>query len=872
MKRRRISAAFVELDSEQVIRAKDEEASQVKVLASSRNQNRSSPRIASKAGALAEKDLGGSKEPSKEGHHTTDSGQDASFCTRPIDDSSHLADIAYKAGGTEHAMPTASHQTEIHSSSLSVARKSVDRYNQQQSTPDLISTFDVKPQHQRRRMVTRSVSATSNHDDNPKQTNNPGVLSSARNTNDPSQPGALTKHYKSTLPSMQTRLISSRPRRSTRKRHTLQKNPEVDWSEDLRPTDEEDSFQNGVNGGETSISSADLEVTNSLDRKGKRRQKVFKSQAGSRIRRKTAGRNALGKDANHTILQLPLTAVPLDDLQAEPSRPNAGLTPVKPNLLDMIDTTDAPDFTLPVIEKREPRKTELATNQQIPIMISSCLPNVCDQPMTETDAETSGIEQPPLPGNQSGRGKAVGEKLADALRGSKSVPPVRRALGKGPHSTRMSDIAPIGRKSPDLTVTQAHSTRITRSQLPQGLKIGVVQVNRTSSDVYGEPSNPAPSRLLLDRQLLSKRTEAHTEAADMAAHGPLLTRKRLKSMESTGLETGRDGASICTGIPEGYPPISLFSAHAANKPSAMLTNNQKEPEKDPGLFGSETGVSSQNSAESEIDPLEALFVPEDENGHTPDSQKPLLTDRPQTPVPDNASFPLGHRSTRRSCAVDHNGSPRLKPQVTTSTSQSQPHLEMNRLRAMIGMSDSSSIYSYSSDDEQSLEVYSLEHQPVSRPIWTKFQRDMFKEYGIEAEELIKQKTKPFLFSGNVKNDAYPKIIEDQQLLEMQPVGSPPRNDKATSGETNTHSIIQEKSPEGPWSVSQRSIDDPSQISDQQRDEVPNENRNQSKSCPTPVPLMEQGYPESMEWISALKTAQQTAHDQLLETNQVSVID
>lgn len=766
MKRRRISAAFVELDSEQVIRAKDEEASrsEVKVLASSRNQNRRSPRIV--LNALAEKNLGSSKKLSEEGHHTTDSGQDASFSTRPTNDSSHLADIAYKAGGTEHAMPTASHQTETHSSTLSVARKSVDRYNQQQSTPDFVATFGAKPQHERRRMVTRSVSATSNPEDNPKQTNNPEVLSSARITNDPSQLGALTKHYKSTLPSMQARLISSRPRRSTYKTHTLQKNSDVDWSEDLRPTDEDDSFIYGVNGGETSISSADLEVTYSLDRKGKRRQKVFKSQAASRTRRKTARRKALGKDANHAILQLPLTAVPLDDLQAEPSGPNAGLTLVKSNPPDMIDTTGDPDFTLPVIENREPRKTELATNQQTPIMISSCPPNVSDQSMTETDAETSGIEQPPLPGDQSGRGKAVGEKLAEALRGSKSVPPVRQALGKGSHSTRMSDIAPIGRKSPR-TVTQARSTRI--------------------------------------------------------------------------------------------------------KPGTVLTNNQKEPEKDPGLFGSETGVSSQSSAESEIDPLEALFGPGGENGHTPDSQKPLLTDRPQTPMPDNASFPLGHRSTRRGCAVDHNGSPRLKPQVTTSTSQSQPHLEMNRLRLMIGMSDSSSIYSYSSDDEQSLEVYSLEHQPVARPIWTKFQRDMFKEYGIEAEELIKQKTKPFLFSGNVKDNAYAKVIEDRQQLETQPVGPPPRNDKAISGETNTHSIIQ-KSPEGPRSGSQRTIDDPSQFSDQRRGEVPIEDRDKSKSCPTLVPLMEQGYPESMEWISALKTAQQTAHDQLLETNQVSVID
>ncbi|KAJ5989215.1 hypothetical protein N7481_004425 [Penicillium waksmanii] len=775
MKRRRVSAAFVELDSAELIRTKDEEASlsEPRGLASSRNQNRRSP------GATGEVNIMLGKTSSKKGQKRTGGGQHMSFNTALMDDSSHLADIAPKPRDMEHAMSTTSHTTETCGRTSLVTSNLVAKEDNRRPTAESNSISDVKLQAPLR--VTRSGSATSNPQDDPSQTNHSVVVSATNLTSAPSQLEALDREPGSTRLSMQGCLIPFRPRRSTRKTHTLQTKADVDRSE---------ADEDSVDRGEPSISSADSEHSNPPNQKGKRRRRVSRPHATSGTRRKFARNQARKyKNPGHAINQLSLTADPMGGFQLDPPEPNAvlHLTVIKSNPPDVNDGTDIPDITLPDIEKRQPSRTEVFTNKQTLVDISSCSPAAFDQTIPDADFKRP-PDQHSLMWDAHGRGKTVGKKLTDALRGLKRTTHNHQALGNGARSTQMSGMTPTSPNSPGTTALQESSKRITRSQLSLGSKRGVEQVQSASSSACGEPAGPGPSRSTLDAEMISQRKDALLDTADPAhPHSPP-ARGSSNSKESTGHETGRDGAIECDKMPEDDPQMPRLSDTPANRADTPLANDRKEP--DPQIFGGETAVSSQISVVLEDHHLEASFHPGDRGEQTPDSQRPLLAAR---------SWASVSRSTRRGCAVDHNGSPRLKPQVVTSTGQIQSRLEMGRIRSMIRISDSSSIYSYSSDEslEEYLHEYLPEHlpehQPVARPIWSKFQRDMFKEYGIEAEDLIKQKTKPFLFSGKAENDVYAKTLEESQKLEKRPVESPTHMNRATFGETTTRSVIQEKS-------------------------------------------------------------------------------
>lgn len=808
MKRRRVSAAFVELDSAELIRAKDEEASLSKprVLASPRNQNRRSPRI---AGATAEVDIMLGKKSSNQGKPRTSGGQHMSFNTYQMDDSSHLADIAPKPRDMEHAMPKTSHITErCDGTSLAISNL-VAKEDKRRPITEYKSLSDVELQPRRRPTVTRSGSAISDPQNDPSQTSHSEVVSVTNLTSAPSQLEAPDREPGLTGLSMQGRFIPLRPRRSTRKTHTSQTKAEGDWTE---------ADDDSVDRGETSILSADSEHAKSPNKKGKRQRRVSRSRMASGNRRTSARYQA--KQTRKFGHAAPGLAV------AEPIPPNVN------------DGTNIPE-----IEKQQPSRTEVFNNQQTLVTTSSCSPTTFDQAMPDSDFKRP-AEQHSLMWDAQGRGKAVGKKLADALWGSKITTHIHQALENGANPTKLSAKNSVSPNSPSTNVPRESSTRITRAQLLLESEIGVEQAKSASSNECGDLARHEPSQMALGTAILSQRMDASLDTTDQANSQPPPAQGRSNSMGLTGHQSGRDEALRCDNMPEDDPQMPRLSDPPTNKPETPLANDRKESGSQ--ILGDGTAVSSQTSVVLEDHHLEASYLPGGRSKQTPDSQQPLLTARSRASVP---------RSTRRGCAVDHNGSPRLKSQVVTSTGQFQSQLEMDRIWSMTRISDSSSIYSSSSDEspEEYLHEYLPEHQPVARPVWSKFQRDMFKEYGIEAEDLTTQKTGPFLVSVKTENDLYAKSLEDSQKLKGGPAESPTHIDRATSGETNAHSVIQETSLGGPRSGSRRDIDSPGQLSDQRIDATV------------------QGDNEGMEWISALKTAQQTAHDRLLQTNQVSQI-
>lgn len=807
MKRRRVSAAFVELDTADVIRTKDQKecACEAEVFASS-------PRLAettTKVNFQSSKKASGKKG----GQHMDNDNKchHASFYNHRTDDSSHLTDIAPKPRDTKHAMATRCHKPASRLSSSLAGSKSAKKNDQQHPTNNHDMICDVELRSPQGMMVARSASVATNTEQNP------GASSTTTRNNGASQSPSFHKEPKSTRSSIQGYLIPSRPRRSTRRTHALQKETNVDWSEDLRPTDD-DSLQ-GCEEEDEARTSVKAELASS---KRKRQQRVSK-------RRNSPALDVLGLG-------------------------------VMPNPTGVDDSPDMPKAA--GFAKQSPSGTDLAVNKERRIEISSCSSGANDQPMTEADAEAAGNEQQLRTHDARGRGKTVGQKLAVALHGSKKAYRTRRVFGSRSHPLRASGKTSTSQKIVGVTVSRVHSPRITRSQALMGPTIEVGQTRHTLSNGEAKPAESDTSSLALITGILSEETVALADKADLDIHCPSNNRER-SNITKPRPEPGKDGAIRYKEILDSYPQ-SLQSSHAkAIDVEIPLADNQKEPQLNPSLLESEKEVSSQPSVVSEAN-CGTSFRQDTKSEKTPDSQRPLLLDKSRASVPEINLSRRCQRSAQRGCTVDHNGSPRLKSQLTMSTGQIACHLEMGRIRSRFGISDSSSIRSYSSDYDESLEDYSLEHQPVAGPIWTKFQRDMFKEYGIEADELIKQKAKPFLLTGKTPDKACAKSLKGNQQLDTRPLESVPHMGKTSSGESDNESAIRGKSSEGPQRLS-------GQGSNPTTDEAPPCTRVSSKLDPTQITSTMQSDSENVEWTTALKNAQQTAHDQLLETNQVSLI-
>jgi len=849
MKRRRISAAFVELNSAEVIQSKDQQASlsEAGVLTSSQNQNRRSPQIASKTGATPEVKPTLDRKLSKDQNINIESRCGA-FNTLQKADTSHLADIASNPRDIKHAILN---QNQPKPTQTDKAGGVVNETDQQQSIQKPESTSYGKPQCPGRTVTTHFISATTDPQEIPRRTNLSASMISKGGSSSLAQLKVSKGESKSLIPSTQGHPVSSRPRRYTLKSLVLQTKANVDWSEDIRPTDEDEPVPDRAEESGPLISSSSSGLANQPEKPSKYRRKAFK-------RKYTRSKAPRVKKLKHEDNQLQLTTVQLDNFDTESCHPDAGetLSLVDPNAMDIHETTDIPENTLHAREKQQLNKPDMNSDHQTQIETSGLPLDDCDRAMadTHTNEKMPHNESQDLPGGARGRGKAVGKKLASALRGPKKRLSVSRAR----------DVSPV-------SVTQASVSRNTRSQNLLRQELGMEQAKDTTRKPFEQKIEQKielkPSQLVPDTEISPRRTEVLEDAASMPI--PNQGQKHSKSDKSTEQESSNDKATRYNEMPGRDFPLTI--------PSDTIVHSDLDTPKEGGQhsesFNPETSVSSHISAGSRMHTHEAFFHPV--NGQTPESQRPLLTAQPcLSSLPGNTSSPACQWSMKRGCTVDHNGSPQLKPQVNTSAGLIQSCPKLNHLSPVVGTSNSSSIYSGSSDDEESLEVCSLEHQPVAqpRPIWTKFQQDMLREYGIKAEQLFKRRTKSLFLSGNAKSDAHVKSVEDRQELGTQPARPQTPMNKATFSKTKMHSAKQEELQERPQRASQRIGDELGQYLDQRKYEPALSAQYASRTDPNSISSsLAQNGSGCMDWISALKTAQQTAHDQLLETNQVSEI-
>lgn len=841
MKRRRISAAFVELNSAEVIQSKDQQASlsEAGVLTSSQNQNRRSPQIASKTGATPEVKPTFDTKLSKDKNINIESRCGA-FNTLQKADTSHLADIASNPRDIKHAILNQSQPKPTQTDKVGGVVNETDR---QQSIQKPDSTPYGKPQCPGRTVTTHLISATTDLQEIPRKTNQSASMISKGGSSSLAQLNVSKGESKSLIASTQGHPESSRPRRYTRKSHVLQTKSNVDWSEDIRPTDEDEPVLDGAEGSGPFISSPSSGLVNQPEKPSKHRRKALK-------RKYTRSKASRVKKLKHEDNQLPLTTVQLGNFVIETRHRDAGetLPLVDPNAMDNHETTDIPENTLHAPEKQQLNKTDIHTNHQTQPETSGFQLDDRDRAMADTHTNE---KMPPqdLPGGARGRGKEVGKKLTSALRGPRKRLSVSRAR----------DVSPV-------SVTQASASRNTRGQMRQ--ELGMEQAKDTTRKPFEQKIELTPSQLVPDTEISLRRTEVLEDAASTPI--PNQDQKPSKSDRSTEQESSNDKATRYNEMPGRGSPLTI--------PSDIMVYSDHDASKEDGQhsesFNPETSFSSHISAGPRIHTHGASFLLV--NGQTPESQRPLLAAQPcLTSLQGNTSSPARQWSMKRRCTVvDHNGSPLLKPHVNTSAGLIQSHPKLNSLSPVVGTSNSSSIYSGSSDDEESLEVFSLEHQPVaqSRPIWTKFQQDMLREYGIEAEQLFKRRTKSLFLSGSAKSDLHAKSVEDGQELGTQPARPQTPMNKATPSKTKMHSARQGESPERSQRASQRIGDELGQYSDQRKYIPALSAQYASRADPNSISSsLAQNGSVCMDWISALKTAQQTAHDQLLETNQVSEI-
>lgn len=441
MKRRRISAAFVELDSVEVIQSKDKQASstEARVLTSPQNQNRRSPRIASKAGATPEVKFTPDTRMSND--QIINNGERGGvFNTQRKADTPHLADIASNPRDIEHAILTKSQPKSFEIDKIGEA---ITKDDQRQLVQKSNRIFYVKPQCPGQKVITRSVSATSDPEEIPQRTNSPMPISSKGGSSGLTKPEVFEGEAKSLVSNTQQQSTASRPRRSTRKSYVLQTKANVDWSEDLRPTDEDEPVPDGMGRNGPLITSPKSGHANQPEKPSKYRQ-----QAGQK--KSTTRKTLRAKKVKHENNQLPLTAVHVGNVYTESRAPDAGLgmALVDINFMDMHDTIDISENT-PVREMRQLSKPDMRSNYQAPIEISRLSLDDCDQTMTDppTKDEMSRRDIPNSAEFVQGRGKAVGKKLTNAFRGPKKGLSVGRA-----------------RDVPSVPVTQAPVSRNTRSQ------------------------------------------------------------------------------------------------------------------------------------------------------------------------------------------------------------------------------------------------------------------------------------------------------------------------------------------------------------------------------------------------------------------------
>ncbi|KAJ6116032.1 hypothetical protein N7523_006449 [Penicillium sp. IBT 18751x] len=806
----RVVSRVISLDPLQVIRAKDRRARE---LAWSRRTDRDLTSLPDPESPTAEISREGksSKKPSDVNRE-----QMSATSTQSASDSSRPADIAHEIGFPEHAISYAPRQMldgdcHLPSNNGAIDANTTNAESSADAAPPSKSIIDtdkensiaIKIQNIDQASVLKDVASSSN------EVPSPGPRRK-RKLSEPSKRGSTI----------------ARPRRSTRKSYVLPPELDVDWDEDIRPTDDEmDKFDGH---GESALNSTDPEYKKFEDRKSPKRKRR-QSGPNSSKRQKSINKkpNTIRKEGDRR-LQLPLTAEPIIIPQVGVSGPHTSSSsrPLDEQSEAAITqgTAQMPRSCFPNISVDQNQDhSQVAIEKHKVIEISSDSLPSSKQSSPECDIDRQSSHVSPASDLSQGRGKVVGTKLSDALRDAGLSP--GHTMDPATQPTRRFETT-VDNKNTNISTPHkplAHSSSsrdsgLTESSMGQGKF--AVDSDRLGSDsrmIRADYLN-LPVTMNLHGLFNNQAYIETNEKSDEATHAPMARAMECHEIADEYLADSQD-----------YAPTT----------------------------GSKADASSHSSPAAEFDRRATLTIQGTQGQNTPESEKPLLTK--ETPLKSRP------QSAPRSILVDGNGSPRLANQQNEKI---QAPLSMNDYTGSIHLTGVSST---PSDYDQSSEMYSPGDTPESQRTWSKFHRDMVAEFGIDAEQLLHGGDRTISFSKtSVSNAATNEASHiDRQHTDKFSEGKPiiyPRRTDSTPPETRTH-IAHEMTSAITTTLSTGPFNEIGLCGRDHTDDHPEDpslSRPLGPSRPglEPRRSLMQGDANNMEWISALQTAQRSAHDLL----------
>ncbi|KAJ6028238.1 hypothetical protein N7540_003814 [Penicillium herquei] len=653
--------------------------------------------------------------------------------------------------------------------------------------------------------------------------------------------GTRSQRLKLTLP----RVPKRQPQRSNRKKYTLKLKTEVDWDEDLRPTDEETPWNSHERGTSVSTPCPEPSSEEGSSAKANHKRKGSKTGPPSGKRRKAVKAKISTGKKNIQPPQLPLTWV--DAVPSVPLSPKQGPMNLRSNSQAVNHEFAKTNNMSAAVQSASasPKTKEATSRQRVVIEISSDpLISAFSSPDTSMDVLRNEAYRYRVTRTTSeGRGKVVGQKLVDALRGVELHTQLRPSVDTSLQSTHQGRDSTVHEQpaiaSPQIQICDKPQTENSQAdhhtlqekqetfeRLSEAPKVTQnVEISRNVTNLHSLDAKMNPNPLKLQEKPLSRPC-----SSQMSFH-----------KESTKYQ-GRSGSGAGEQKADSKEPRKKIDQLEHPQINSELLHNpinnilaQKNPDLEIG--GANGGLSNQQNR----------------NHETPESQRPLLS--PHTPF----QF-IFYPPPRDSIAsiVDSNGSPRLMPGTSLLVERARAQLDHVKIPSNVSIASSSikeqnldgSSY-YSSDNEQ---------------MWSKYQRDMFLEYGFETESM-KKKAQAICSKEIADQDASKSLdlgIGARTSSEVLSTlfGGLPDNLIITGPDlrgidAGINSTQAPNLPHGAEETQQQNVSHAAS-----RVQVP-----PRISKPQIEQLSLPGETNPQDWILALQNAQRSAHEVLLQTNE-----
>ncbi|KAJ5171234.1 DAHP synthetase I/KDSA [Penicillium coprophilum] len=682
---------------------------------------------------------------------------------------------------------------------------------------------------------------------------------------------------------------------------------EVDWDEDLRPTPDEKVENEGTHGG-TSVTDTDPNRPKIVGKNtGSKRAMPSKPQTTSAKRRKSNNRRiATSKEGDTRGPQLPLVTINSSTLPPEAPLGHSGpsdMSPLSGKSKDyaakrngnvpkashqpspptndhnkhgnrsqggvIVETRSCTSVTTESSSELEYHGKGPSRTSKVSILEHRAQSNgqknkgkafhVTSELSLSSDVDTKGptnskvtiLESRALPKGRSSQTKPRHDKSHPKHRGRAES--VGNKLMLALHGTEPSQNEPANDPAVPLIIS---SDPVQPEEYPQKQ-----QFDPMPTDTALEPPEPPKLESVLDRAI---PVEVYQHETDLKTVNPALITRTLPSKEEQILQRGDDASfwqalgddrmssiasssefEIGRGLMDEGPSILDYHMEMEHIPGfATLQPIRSGPTTSShvtNICESPANSSLGTSNAGKFDDLTVGQIEERGISHTPESRKPLLTN--ESPIGLSSASPQAPKSAPKTSIVDSNGSPRLMPQSAKSMVALQFDLGGERHHEETTSDTDTSPSEY---DRDSCSI-SIETK-YEGAMWSKFQRDMFLEYGIQTENLASSHPWP------------PNSYKKQQR-------SFPQEDTADGDNTEKNSTTSSSS-------SQRTIDEralggaPSTnhgLDQSFRTDVSGSTQPVSKSHKSSTT----GDHDDMEWISTLQVAQKDAHHLLQETNSLA---